>query len=83
MLDITLVVADPEWQALRASLVGTWKATPAGNVARLADYLGDGTDPLKVRRLLNYLTGSVFRSGTIRHPDVDKLLARVRGLPRA
>lgn len=83
MLDIRLVVADPQWQALRASLVGTWRRTPAGNVALLAAYLGDGSDSLKVRRVLNYLTGSAFRTGAVSHPDVDALLARVRRLPRA
>jgi hypothetical protein len=82
MLPIIEVVSDPEWQSIRRSFLGTWKKTPADNVARLRAYLGDGSDPLKVRRLLNYLTGSAFRIGVISHPHIDSLLALVRTLPR-
>lgn len=70
---------DPQWQALRSSLVGTWKKTPVENVARLRAYLAeDPACPLRLRRLHNYLTGSGFRLGIISHPAVDQLLAEVR-----
>jgi hypothetical protein len=76
--DIRDVVADPEWQALRASFLGTWKRTPAENVRVLRAYVGPMTDSARVRRVLNYLTGSGFRHGAIRHPDIDALLYEVR-----
>lgn len=83
MKDIREVVNDPQWQALRKSLVGTWKRDPAGNVAKLRSYLGGGDDPLRNRRILNYLTGSAFRIGIVSHPSISELLAWVRTLPRA
>ncbi len=78
-MDIRRVVDDPTWQTLRASLVGTWKRSPAANVARLREYLaGRWQDPFAVRRVLNYLTGSGFRIGIISHPDIGTLLSEVR-----
>jgi len=78
MLDIRDVVRDPQWQRLRQGLVGTWKRQPAENVRLLRDYAGDFTDPLRLRRLHNYLTGTAFRIGAIQHPDITALLQEVR-----
>lgn len=83
MEDIRQIVDDPEWQALRRSLMGTWKKSPASSAARLAAYLGDGSDPRKARRVLNYLTGSVFRLGAVGCPEADRLRDFCRSLPRA
>lgn len=77
-MDIKDVVKDPKWQALRQSLVGTWILKPQANVNKLRIYLGEFCDPLKVRRVLNYLTGSGFRGGAISHPSITKLLKEVR-----
>lgn len=82
MIPIKEVVNDPEWQTLRKSFVGTWKTLPKENIARLRLYLGNGSDPLKVRRIHNYLTGSAFRIGIISHPSIDKLLYEVKQLKR-
>jgi hypothetical protein len=76
--DIRRVVADPEWQRLRASMVGTWMGFPYYNVARLRKYLGAWDDPMRLRRVLNYLTGSGFRSGAIQHAVVTALRNEVR-----
>lgn len=73
------VVNDPEWQALRTSLLGTWKGYPERNVAKLRAYLNDFSDPLRLRRVLNYLTGTGFRLGKIFHPDIDALREEIRG----
>lgn len=82
-MPIRKVVADREWQALRRSLVGTWKRKPRANVAALRRYLdGRWDDPFALRRVLNYLTGSAFRIGIIAHPDVDKLRDEVRTIWR-
>lgn len=76
--DIRDVVNDAAWQVLRAGLVGTWKQDPAYNVLILRAYLGDMSDPLKLRRVHNYLTGSVFRTRTVVHHTIDQLLSEVR-----
>jgi len=76
--DIQEVVNDEEWQELRKSFVNTWKKTPEENIKKLRDYLGGMEDPLKLRRVHNYLTGSGFRIGVISHPEITKLLEEVR-----
>lgn len=55
------IVDESQWQKLRKSLVGTWKSSPIESTQKLKDYVGDGIDPIKVRRVLNYLTGTYFR----------------------
>lgn len=77
-MTIQEIVADPEWQALRKSLVGTWKSQPTVNVRKLERYLGDKQDWYKLRRVQNYLTGSVFRTRTVQHRGVTILLISVR-----
>lgn len=77
-MTIQQIVADPEWQALRSSLVGTWKYTPERSVLRLRIYAGDFSDPLRLRRLHNYLTGTAFRLGKISHPEITALLTQIR-----
>jgi hypothetical protein len=79
-MDIRDVVRDEEWQDLRLSFIGTWRDQKEENVKKLEIYLQDGSDPLRVRRVLNYLTGTGFRSGTIAHPSIDELRERVRKL---
>jgi len=82
--DITEIVDDPKWQALRASFVGTWKARALRNIAELRRYLGEveyadnAEYELRLRRVHNYLTGSGFRIGVIAHPAIDRLLEHVR-----
>ena len=77
-MDIRVVVAEEKWQELRTSFVGTWKHTPVENVKRLREYVGDMTDPLKVRRVLNYLTGSAFRIGIIEGNGIEELREEIR-----
>ena len=76
--NIKQVVDDPEWQILRKSFVGTWMLTPSENVRKLRRYLSNFSDPLKLRRVHNYLTGSGFRSGKIHGEEIIKLLKEVR-----
>ncbi len=75
------IVKLPEWQKLRASLVGTWKHTPAENVKRLRKFMGPKPwkNKRKLRMMSNYLTGSAFRIGIVQHPDIKKLLNDVKG----
>ena len=74
------LVKDKEWQKLRSSLVGTWKNNQEKNCKLLRSYLGDisRTSNEKLRIILNYLTGSGFRIGKIKHPCIDKLLNEIR-----
>jgi len=71
--DIKKLVKDDTWQALRESFVGTWQEKPLANVRKLRKYLGENPRYEKLRRVINYLTGSAFRSKTIKHPAVDSL----------
>lgn len=77
-MNIKDVVNDAEWQAIRSAMVGTWKREAKKNCIILETYLSDFTDPLKLRRVHNYLTGSGFRIGIISAPEIDNLLKKVR-----
>lgn len=69
------LVKDKEWQKLRSSLVGTWKTNPERNCQLLRNYLGDihNCSYEKLRIVMNYLTGSGFRMGVIKHPCISQL----------
>jgi hypothetical protein len=63
-MDIKKVVDDPEWQAVRKSLIGNWINNHKHNVKTLSAYFNKHKDnPLAVRRVVNVLTGSVHRTG--------------------
>jgi hypothetical protein len=74
------LVKDEEWQTLRSSLVGTWKTNPERNCKLLKQYLGDihTCEYKKLRIVLNYLTGSGFRIGIIKHPCIDSLRNEIK-----
>ena len=78
MKDIT--ESDKTWQKLRKSLIGTWKSTPVENVKKLRSYLGNikTTTNEKLIIILNYLTGTGFRTGRIKHPEITKLRKEVK-----
>jgi hypothetical protein len=78
MKTIQEVVNDPEWQALRLSLLRRWRNFPTECLEDLRQYGGDLSDPDKVRRLLNYLTGSGFRTGKINSPAIEAYRETVR-----
>ena len=76
--DIRDIVNDSEWQNLRKSFIGTWSKNSVENVNKLRKYLGDMKDEMKLVRVLNYLTGTAFRLGSISSPEIEKLLNEVR-----
>jgi hypothetical protein len=77
--NIQEVVDDPEWQKLRLWLKGKWAEHGPECVSRLREYFEkDKTDPWRVRRVLNYVTCSGFRTGAIKEPSVDSLREEVR-----
>ena len=69
------LVKDPEWQKIRGSLLGKWKEEPEWCCSQLRKYLGSisSVHNKKIRIVMNYLTGTGFRTGTITHPCITKL----------
>lgn len=79
--NIQEVVDDPEWQKLRVWLKGKWAQHGPECVKRLREYFEkDKNDPWRVRRVLNYVTCSGFRTGAIKEPSVDSLRDEVRAV---
>jgi hypothetical protein len=77
--NIQEVVDDPEWQELRIWLKGKWANRGKECVERLRNYFEkDKTNPWRVRRLLNYVTCSGFRTGAIKETSVDPLREEIR-----
>jgi hypothetical protein len=79
--NIQEVVDDPEWQKLRVWLKGKWSQHGPECVKRLREYFEkDKNDPWRVRRVLNYVTCSGFRTGAIKEPSIDSLREEVRAV---
>lgn len=74
-----VLVRSSSWQAVRKSLLGQWSTRPQWCCAKLRKYLGPinrtSTDKLNV--VMNYLTGSGFRTGRIKHPCISSLRAQI------
>ncbi len=70
-----VLVKSPEWQAVRKSLLGQWKERPEWCCSQLKRYLGNvsTTSKDKIKVVMNYLTGSGFRTGKIKHPCISRL----------
>jgi hypothetical protein len=70
-----ILVRSQEWQAVRKSLLGQWKKRPEWCCSQLKKYLGSisSTSNDKIKVVMNYLTGTGFRTGTIKHPCISKL----------
>jgi hypothetical protein len=70
-----VLVRSPEWQAVRKSLLGQWKKRPEWCCSQLRKYLGSVSSASndKIKVVMNYLTGTGFRTGTIKHPCISKL----------
>ena len=70
-----VLVRSSEWQAVRRSLLGQWAKRPQWCCAQLRRYLGPinktSTDKLNV--VMNYLTGTGFRTGRIKHTCIQTL----------
>lgn len=68
-------VERPDWQKLRESLKGTWMTSPDENCRKLRRWLGplNTTEYEKLRIVMNYLTGTGFRTGRIKHQSIQSL----------
>jgi hypothetical protein len=73
------LVKNEEWQKVRKSLLGQWKNRPEWCCNQLRKYMGSvsSTSDDKLRILINYLTGTGFRSGLIKPPCVIKLRGEI------
>jgi hypothetical protein len=73
------LVRSEEWQNVRKSLLGQWKERPTWCCSQLKKYLGSvssaSNDKLKV--VMNYLTGTGFRTGRIKHPCISALRTQI------
>ena len=69
------LVTDAGWITVRKSLLGQWATKPTWCCSQLRKYLGSITttsnDKIKVTQ--NYLTGSGFRTGRIKHACISSL----------
>ena len=65
-----VLVRSEEWQKVRKSLLGQWKERPDWCCAQLKKYLGpiNKTSNDKIKVVMNYLTGTGFRTGRIKPP---------------
>lgn len=74
------LVGSPEWEKIRLSLKGgPWKKEPEWCCSQLRKYLGaiDSTSKDKIMVVQNYLVGSAFRMGKIKHTCITKLRAEL------
>ena len=73
------IVKDPSWQKVRESLLGQWKERPEWCCQQLRQWLGAVSSATEdqLRIMINYLVGSGFRMGKIKHPCIQKLRTEV------
>lgn len=73
------LVQNPKWQEVRRSLVGTWKEKPEWACDQLKKFIGQmsTTSKDKLRIVMNYLTGTGFRTGKIKHQCISSLRMQI------
>ena len=73
------LVQSQEWQKVRQSLVGQWTKRPEWCCQQLSNYLGHIKTASydKLRIVMNYLVGTGFRTGRIKHACVSALRAKI------
>jgi len=72
-IDMKELVKDQEWQKIRSSLLHRWMNNRDYCIKKLRYYLGDMKDYKKLKIVMNYLTGTGFRTGKIQGPEIQKL----------
>jgi len=72
------IVKDEHWQRVRKTLLGQWKNRPEWCCMQLYKYLGSisTAQDSQIVIVMNYLVGSGFRTGRIKHPCISY----IRGL---
>ena len=79
MTSMSELVKDKEWQRVRAQLIGQWSSRPQWCCNQLKKFLGPltKTTDKKLSIMMNYLTGSGFRMGKIKHSCITKIRSQV------
>ena len=69
------LVKDSTWQKVRKNLLGKWSTQPDWCCSELRKYLGSikTTKSNKLRIVMNYLVGTGFRTGKIKHSCISNL----------
>lgn len=73
------LVKNQEWQKVRKDLIGKWKSDPIGCCKKLRSFLGSvkSANNDKLRIVMNYLTGTAFRTGRVKHPCITTLRGNI------
>lgn len=73
------ITQDPEWQKIRKSLLNKWKKEPEWCCKQVESYVTPirKVDYDRLRIAMNYLVGSGFRMGKIKHPCITELRFRI------
>lgn len=64
---------DDGWGEVSDALMGTWRRNPNRGVRILREYLGDGSDPVRLTRVLCYLSAKAFSAGEIGNEQTDAI----------
>lgn len=75
------IVKDPSWQKVRENLIGKWSKNPHYCCTEISKWLGsiNSANDKKLSIIANYLTGTAFRTGRIKHSCVSKIRGSVFG----
>ena len=73
------LVRSEDWQNVRKSLLGQWAKRPEWCCQQLRRYLGSVSNASKdkIKVVMNYLTGTGFRTGRIKHSCISALRAQM------
>lgn len=79
MSEMSERVKDKEWQTVRERLLGQWSKRPEWCCGQLRQYLGpiNKAPDKKLSIVMNYLTGTGFRTGRIKHPCISQLRTQI------
>jgi len=74
-----VLVKSSAWQIVRKSLLGQWAKRPEWCCSQLRKYLGpiSTTSNDKIRVVQNYLVGTGFRTGKIKHACISALRSQL------
>ena len=76
---ISQLVQNEQWQKIRASMVGKWKENPEWCCSQLINFISpiNKCSEDKLRIVMNYLTGSAFRMGKVKHPCTKLIRVKI------
>lgn len=76
---VNRLVRSGDWQAVRKRLLGTWASKPEWACGQLRQYLGSigSASDDKLNVVMNYLVGTGFRTGRIKHSCISALRTQI------